>query len=47
MYVTKCQAVEVVPCQQTECTNEIFVTFNDKEIFVDPISLFIKLPQTK
>jgi hypothetical protein len=41
-YVTKCQAVEVVPRQHTECTNEIPVTFNDTEVFVDPISLVIK-----
>jgi hypothetical protein len=42
VYVTKCQAVEVVPRQHTECTNEILVTFNDTEVFVDPISLVIK-----
>jgi hypothetical protein len=42
VYVTKCQAVEVVPRQHTECTNEIPVTFNDTEVFVDPISLVIK-----
>jgi hypothetical protein len=42
VYVTKCQAVEVVPRQHTECTNEIPVTFNDTEAFVDPISLVIK-----
>ncbi len=42
VYVTKCQAVEVVPRQHTECTNEIPVTFNDTEVFVDPNSLVIK-----
>ncbi len=42
VYVTKCQPVEVVPCQHTDCTNEIPVTFNDTEVFVDPISLVIK-----
>ena len=42
VYVSKCQAVEVVPCQHTECTNEIPVTFNETEVFVDPISLVIK-----
>jgi hypothetical protein len=42
VYVTKCQAVEVVPRQHTECTNEIPVTFNETEVFVDPISLVIK-----
>ncbi len=42
VYVTKCQTVEVVPRQHTECTNEIPVTFNDTEVFVDPISLVIK-----
>ncbi len=39
VYVTKCQPVEVVPGQHRECTNEIPVTFNDTEVFVDPISL--------
>jgi hypothetical protein len=39
VYVTKCQAVEVVPCQHTEFTNEIPVTFNSSEVFVDPVSL--------
>ncbi len=34
--------MEVVPRQHTECTNEIPVTFNDTEVFVDPISLVIK-----
>jgi hypothetical protein len=42
VYVTKCQPVEVVPRQHTECTNEIPVTFNDTEVFMDPISLVIK-----
>ncbi len=32
-YVTKCQAVEVVPGQHTECTNEILVTFNSSKVF--------------
>jgi hypothetical protein len=42
VYVTKCQAVELVPRQHTECTNEIQVTFNNSEVFVDPISIVIK-----
>jgi hypothetical protein len=42
VYVTKCQAVKVVPRQHTECTNEIPVTFNSSEVFVDPIILVIK-----
>jgi hypothetical protein len=42
VYVTKCQPVEVVPRQHTDCTNEIPVTFNDTEVFVDSISLVIK-----
>jgi hypothetical protein len=42
VYVTKCHAVEVVPRQHTECTNKILVTFNDTEVFVDPISLVIE-----
>jgi hypothetical protein len=41
-YVRKCQAVEVVPRQRTECTNEIPVIFNVTEVFVDPICLVIK-----
>ncbi len=32
----------MVPRQHTDCTNEIPVTFNDTEVFVDPISLVIK-----
>jgi hypothetical protein len=32
----------VVSCQHTECTNEIPVTFNSSEVFVDRISLVIK-----
>jgi hypothetical protein len=39
VYVTKCQAVEVVPHQHMECTNEILVTFNSSEVFVDPVWL--------
>ncbi len=46
VYVTKCQPVEVVPRQHTDCTNEIPVTFNDTEVFVDPISLVIKAGRT-
>jgi hypothetical protein len=42
VYITKCQAAEVVPRQHMECTNEIPVTFNSSEVFVDPISLDIK-----
>jgi hypothetical protein len=42
MYVTKCQAVEVVPRQHMEGTNDILVTFNSSEVFVDSISLVIK-----
>ncbi len=42
VYVTKCQVVEGVPRQHTECTNQIPVTFNNSEVFMDPISLVIK-----
>jgi hypothetical protein len=42
VYVTKCQPLEVVPRQHTDCTNKIRVTFNETEVFVDPISLVIK-----
>ncbi len=42
VYVTNCQAVEVVPRQHTECTNEIPVIYNLTEVFVDPISSVIE-----
>jgi hypothetical protein len=42
VYVTNCQAGEVVPRQHNECKNEISVIYNLTEVFVDPISLVIK-----
>jgi hypothetical protein len=42
IYVTNCQAVEVVPCQHTECTTENPITFNSTKVFQDPISLVLK-----
>ncbi len=41
--IPECQAVECVPRQHTECTNDIPVSFNETEVFVDPISLVIKI----
>jgi hypothetical protein len=42
MYVTKCSPVEVVPRIHTNCTEEIPITINGTEAFVDPISYVIK-----
>ncbi len=45
IYVTKCQAVELVPIQHTKskCMSEFPVTDNQIEVFVDPICLGIKM----
>jgi hypothetical protein len=40
--VTKCSPVEVVPRTHTNCTEEIPVSINGTEDFVDPISYVIK-----
>ncbi len=42
VYVTKCSPVEVVPRTHPNCTEEIPVTFNGTEAFVDPISYVLK-----
>ncbi len=42
MYVTKCSPVEVVPRIHANCTEEIPVTINSTDAFVDPISYVIK-----
>ncbi len=41
-YVTKCSPVEVVPRIHANCTEEIPVTINGTDAFVDPISYVIK-----
>ncbi len=42
VYVTRCTPVEVLPCSHKNCTEEIPVTLNGTEAFVDPISYVIK-----
>ncbi len=42
VYVTRCQAAEVVPRTHTNCTNEIPAILNGTNVFVDPISFVIK-----
>jgi hypothetical protein len=42
VYVTRCQATEVLPRTHTNCTNEIPVVLNRTNVFVDPISFVIK-----
>ncbi len=42
VYVTRCQAAEVLPRTHTNCTNEIPAILNGTNVFVDPISFVIK-----
>jgi hypothetical protein len=42
VYITKCSPVEVVPRIHSNCTEEIPITINGTEAFVDPISYVIK-----
>jgi hypothetical protein len=42
VYVTRCQATEVVPRTHTNCTNEIPAVLNGTNVFVDLISFVIK-----
>jgi hypothetical protein len=42
VYVTRCSPVEVVPRSHRNCTEEIPVTVNGMDAFVDPISYVIK-----
>jgi hypothetical protein len=42
VYVTKCSLVEVVPRIHSNCTEEILITINGTDAFVDPISYVIK-----
>ncbi len=42
VYVTWCQAAEVLPRTHTNCTKEIPAVLNGTNVFVDPISFVIK-----
>ncbi len=42
VYVTRCALVEVLPLSHKNCKEEISVTLNSTEAFVDPISYVIK-----
>ncbi len=42
VYMTRCQAAEVLPRSHTNCTNEILAILNGTNVFVDPISFVIK-----
>ncbi len=42
VYMTRCQAAEVLPRTHTNCTNEIPAILNGTNVFVDPISFVIK-----
>jgi hypothetical protein len=42
LYVTRCAPVEVLPRSHKNCTEEIPVTVNGTEAFVDPVSYVIK-----
>jgi hypothetical protein len=42
VYVTRCQAAEVLARTHTNCTNEIPAILNGTNVFVDPISFVIK-----
>jgi hypothetical protein len=42
LYVTRCQAAEVLPRTYTNCTNQILAILNGTNMFVDPISFVIK-----
>jgi hypothetical protein len=42
VYVTRCSPVEVIPRSHGNCTEEIPVTVNGTDAFVDPISYVIK-----
>ena len=42
VYVTRCQAMEVLPRTHTNCTNEIPAILNGMNTFLDPISFMIK-----
>jgi hypothetical protein len=42
VYVTRCQATDVLPRTHTNCTNEIPAILNGTNMFADPISFVIK-----
>ncbi len=42
VYVTRCQATDVLPRTHTNCTNEIPAILNRTNVFADPISFVIK-----
>jgi len=42
VYVTRCQATDVLPRTHTNCTNEIPAILNGTNVFADPISFVIK-----
>jgi hypothetical protein len=42
VYVTRCSPVEVIPRSHGNCTEEILVSVNGTDAFVDPISYVIK-----
>ncbi len=42
VYVTRCQAAEVLPRTHTNCTNEIPAILNGTNVFFDPISFVIR-----
>ncbi len=44
VYVTRCSPVEVLPQSHRNCTEEIPMTVNGMDAFVDPISYVIKSP---
>jgi hypothetical protein len=43
MYMTRCQAAEVLPRTHTNCTNKIPAILNGRNVFIDPISFVIKV----
>jgi hypothetical protein len=42
VYVTRCQATDVLPRTHTNCTNEIPAILNRTNVFADPFSFVIK-----
>jgi hypothetical protein len=42
VYVTRCQATDVLPRTHTNCTNEIPAILKETNVFADPISFVIK-----
>jgi hypothetical protein len=43
VYVTRCQATDVLTRTHTNCTNEIPAILNGMNVFVDPISFVTKV----